>query len=196
MSTCGINPYCTCDPCGCEEPCSCGLVQVGLTTDQQWDAGTQELTHTVTRRFRPAPTAGHTHGPASAHADEAPFGPPAEILDAAADHASLGENALARRPTANHAHGSPASHASVRSTVHRGHTIEIHTTYQVSVDGVPLDAHMGVGDDGNVHYHGLPNYTAASAIDVIREVVDSFPDDYPVTGTPAADANPPAEGGR
>ena len=44
-----------------------------------------------------------------------------------------------------------------------------------------MEAHLGVGNDGNVHYHGLPNYSEASAIDLMRRVIDAFPDDYPPT---------------
>ena len=78
----------------------------------------------------------------------------------------------------------PHEHASVRTAEHNGHTIEIRTSYDVRIDGEPLEAHIGVSDDGNVHYHGLPNYTEASAIDLMRRVIDAFPDDYPPRGEP------------
>ena len=80
-----------------------------------------------------------------------------------------------RSAAAAHAHG----HPSVRTAEHNGHTIEIRTTYDVRIDGEPMEAHLGVGNDGNVHYHGLPNYSEASAIDLMRRVIDAFPDDYP-----------------
>ena len=221
MSGCEINPCCTCDPCHCAVPCTCGLVQVGSTIDQQWDAGAQELTYTVTSRFRPAvpgpPStgAGHHHGDHGTdheHDTEPLLGEPGEILDAAGDLATIRQSVLARTPPPEHAHGlAPDAQASVRRTVYRGHPIEIHTSYEVFVDGARLEAHMGVSQEGNVHYHGLPNYAAASAMDVIRQVVDSFPDDYPVSDRadesandspdPPGPGNPPvareaAEGGR
>lgn len=203
MSGCQINPCCTCDPCQCAVPCTCGLVQVGSTIDQQWDAGAQELTYTVTSRFRPAlppvPTTstGHHHGDhGTDHGQdtEAPLGEPGEILDAVGNPATIGRSVLARTPPPPHAHDSaPSAQASLRRTVYRGHAIEIRTSYDVFVDGARLEAHMGVSDGGNVHYHGLPNYSAASAIDVVRQVVDSFPDDYPVTGHADEQADDPPD---
>lgn len=195
---CEVNPYCSCDPCECEQPCACGLTQVGHTTDEQWDAGRQELTYTVTSRFRPAPPgqhpAGEDHHAETGSRGERPVGAPEEILDSVSGHASLRANLLEQHePGSSHSHDSAAGagHESVRTTTYRGHTIEVHTSYRVLVDGQQLGAHMGVGDDGNVHYHGLPNYTAASALDVMREVVDAFPDDYPSAEPPAG----PADGG-
>ena len=190
-----VNPYCSCDDCDCEPPCSCGLVLVGHTTDEVWDAGTGELTYTVTSRYRHQPGGGHDHGGGTAISDgtsntlplrAVQIGDPAELLAEslgddvrqAAVLASYRETSA----TAEHAH----DHPSVRTAEHNGHTIEIRTTYDVRIDDEPMEAHLGVGNDGNVHYHGLPNYSEASAIDLMRRVIDAFPDDYP----PANDHDP------
>lgn len=57
----------------------------------------------------------------------------------------------------------------------------------MTIDGEPLEAHMEVSQNGNVHYHGIPNYTSASAVDVVKQVIDSFPDDYPDLTPPEDD---------
>jgi hypothetical protein len=198
-----VNPYCSCDDCDCEPPCSCGLVLVGHTTDELWDAGTGELTYTVTSRYRHAPRrqrrqseyddgehGGHDHGDrpgdgggtiADGSSNTVQIGDPAELLaDSLHDEgrqAAVLASYRAASAAADHAH----AHPSVRTAEHNGHLIEIRTTYDVRIDGEPMEAHLGVGNDGNVHYHGLPNYSEASAIDLMRRVVDAFPDDYPPT---------------
>jgi hypothetical protein len=194
-----VNPYCSCADCDCEPPCSCGLVLVGHTTDEAWDSGTGELTYTVTSRFRHQPgrrgsseydagdASTHHHGDAAGHDHGEPravqIGEPAELLAASLDDQARQTAVLAsyRETSASPAH--PHEHPSVRTAEHNGHTIEIRTTYDVRIDGEPMEAHLGVSNDGNVHYHGLPNYSEASAIDLMRRVIDAFPDDYP----PAAD---------
>lgn len=107
------------------------------------------------------------------------IGDPAELLaDSLRDDVRQAAVLASYRETsaaAGHAH----EHPSVRTAEHNGHTIEIRTTYDVRIDGEPMEAHLGVSNDGNVHYHGLPNYSEASAIDLMRRVIDAFPDDYP-----------------
>src|SRR5262245_54576696 len=74
-------------------------------------------------------------------------------------------------------HGGPGGHgghegASVRAFEHRGHRVEIVTRYEVTVDGERWDQHIEVLDDGNVVYHGLPQYLVPSAVDMVRAVID------------------------
>jgi len=68
--------------------------------------------------------------------------------------------------------------ASVREADYQGHHIVIRTTYDIRVDGVPLMGHLGVTNDGQVHYHAVPNLSFASAIDTVKRVIDVFPDDF------------------
>jgi hypothetical protein len=70
----------------------------------------------------------------------------------------------------------------VRNDVYRGHEIVVRTTYEIEVDGEPLGGHFGVDTSGQVHYHGLPNYSVGSAVDLVRQVIDAFPDDFPAGG--------------
>ena len=77
-----------------------------------------------------------------------------------------------------HDHGGDDGHGghdqpSVRAFEHRGHRVEIVTRYEITVDGERWDQHIDVLDDGNVTYHGLPQYVVPSAVDMVRAVIDS-----------------------
>jgi hypothetical protein len=76
----------------------------------------------------------------------------------------------------DHGHGSPTE--STREVTYRGHHILIRTTYHIEVDGTPIEGHLGVTDDGQVHYHAVPNLSFASAIDLVKLLIDTFPDDF------------------
>jgi len=67
---------------------------------------------------------------------------------------------------------------SVRQADYRGHHIVIRTWYQINVDGRMLMGHMGVTNDGQVHYHPVPNLSFASAVDLVKRLIDVFPDDF------------------
>ena len=69
-----------------------------------------------------------------------------------------------------HAHGLDGS---VRVFHHRGHRVQIVTRYDVTIDGRPWEQTIHVQDDGSVMYHGLPQYVVASAVDLIRGVIDN-----------------------
>ena len=66
-----------------------------------------------------------------------------------------------------------------RSSTYKGHKIEIRTTYRIEVDGKQIGGHVIVSDDGQVHYHPLPNYSLGSAVKLVEQIIDSFPDDFP-----------------
>ena len=74
-----------------------------------------------------------------------------------------------------HAHGGMGE---VREADHKGHHIVIETAYTITVDGKPFDAGLGVTNDGSVHYHGMPNVGFDSAIDLMKAVIDTFPDEF------------------
>lgn len=86
--------------------------------------------------------------------------------------------------TQGHQH---AMSETVREADYEGHHITVRTTYQIEVDGTPITGHMGVTDDGSVHYHPIPNMSFASALDMVKQLIDVFPDDFTDTGErPAA----------
>lgn len=71
-------------------------------------------------------------------------------------------------------HGGPGGghhgeSTSVRAATYRGHEIRVETTYRATIDGG-----LDVLNNGAVHYHGLPQYAVASALDVLRLVIDHF----------------------
>ena len=78
-----------------------------------------------------------------------------------------------------HVHQHPQAE-SVREDVYDGHRIVVRTVYEVTVDGKTVNLPMGVDNDGQLHCHSLPNYQFASAIDLIKTIIDSFPDDFPM----------------
>jgi len=85
---------------------------------------------------------------------------------------------LAEAGHGHHGHGS----SSVRTVEHKGRKIEIKTTYEITIDGEPFDAAVGVNNTGRVHYHGLPTRNYASAVDLIKDVIDVFDEDLGGTG--------------
>ena len=71
---------------------------------------------------------------------------------------------------------------SLREADHKGHHIIVRTHYEIEVDGQMLMGHMGVTTDGQVHYHPLPNLSFASAVDLVKQLIDTFPDDFATKG--------------
>jgi hypothetical protein len=90
--------------------------------------------------------------------------------------------------TAAHAHHTGAM-TDVRKAEHRGHRIEVRTSYAITVDGRPFDIHVVVDNKGRVYYHGLPTRDFTSVIDLVAKAIDQFPDDFP------QDAGPGETGG-
>lgn len=78
----------------------------------------------------------------------------------------------------------PHHHAtSIRETEYKGHHIVIRTTYDIRVDRKQVMGHFGVGNNGQVHYHPIPNMRFASAVDMVKQLIDVFPDEYSGKGT-------------
>ncbi len=71
------------------------------------------------------------------------------------------------------------SHASYRDTIYRGHKIRIRTSYRIEIDGEPMTVPVMVSDEGWVHCHGIPNYAAPSALDLVRRIIDTTPAELP-----------------
>ena len=75
-----------------------------------------------------------------------------------------------------HHHG--ATTENVREVTYGGHVIHVRTTYTIDVDGKPITGHIGVNNEGLVHYHAFPTLNFASVIDVVKLLIDKFPDDF------------------
>lgn len=98
----------------------------------------------------------------------------------------------AKFPTYIEPHGKHGA-TSVRQLSHKGHDIKIITTYRIEVDGKPAGMHLSVDKDGQVYTHATPFVTYTSAVDLMKEVMDAYPDAFsdsePHTGH-AHDHNP------
>ena len=85
-------------------------------------------------------------------------------------------------PEQGHGHGQ--SMESTREATYHGHHIVVRTSYQIEVDGQPIEGHLGVSNDGQVHYHAVPNLGFASAVDLVKQLIDTFPEDFEGTSSP------------
>jgi len=90
--------------------------------------------------------------------------------------AALAEKAEELRHAAHHHHGPEGT--SVRTATHNGHEIVVKTTYEITVDGRPFPVPLTVDNGGRVHYHGLPTRDFGSTVDLVKKVVDEFPDEF------------------
>lgn len=78
---------------------------------------------------------------------------------------------------------------SVRQLKHKGHDVKIITTYRIEVDGKPAGMHLSVDADGQVYTHATPFVTYASAVDLMKEVMDAYPDAFSDSEAPAGHDN-------
>ena len=89
------------------------------------------------------------------------------------------KNALHVKKAQKHKHPKAEN---VRQADYKGHHIVIRTQYQIEIDGKIIMGHMGVTNDGQVHYHPVPNLSFASAVDLVKQLIDIFPDDFASRG--------------
>jgi hypothetical protein len=80
--------------------------------------------------------------------------------------------------TAGHAEHDKRPFQSVREVDYKDHKITIYTQYEIRVDGKPLIGHIYVDNSGKVSAHALPNYSFVSAVDLVKKMIDEFPDDF------------------
>ena len=86
-------------------------------------------------------------------------------------------------------------HETVRTDQFRGHEIVVHTTYRVEIDGKEVTAELHVDSDGNVMCHAMPVYRTASMVELMRILIDVFPDDFPTRPKGAMRPTPAKDGG-
>jgi hypothetical protein len=112
-----------------------------------------------------------------------------DIHDIARPAAYLPHVKASRPPEGAHTHPGPVE--TVREHDYDGHRIVVRTTYQIEVDGRPVSGHLGVANDGRVHYHPVPNLSYASAVDLVKSLIDTFPEDFePGDGHPGHPGHP------
>lgn len=83
-----------------------------------------------------------------------------------------------RHPEYAHDHGMHNELTTVRSAEHRGHEIKITTTYDIEIDGRAVHFHAHVGNDGQLHCHSTPYEKYVSAVDLVKELIDRFPEAF------------------
>ena len=74
----------------------------------------------------------------------------------------------------SHVAHSDHTFTTIRETTYMGREIRIETSYKITIDGEPFKTHVGVSNDGKVHYHGLPQYSFSSAIGMIKKIIRVF----------------------
>ena len=84
---------------------------------------------------------------------------------------------------AGHAGHGEEPFTSVREIHHNGHKITIETQYNIRVDGVPVSGHIYVDNMGKVSSHAFPAYSFPSAVDLVRKMIDEFPDEFTKKGS-------------
>jgi hypothetical protein len=107
----------------------------------------------------------HTHKP--------PSRPPSDLIAYSSKQLKAGKPV-----TAGHAVHDKGPFQSIREVDYKGHKITIYTQYQIKIDGKHLGGHMSVDNKGKVSAHALPNYSFVSAVDLIKKMIDEFPDDF------------------
>src|SRR5260370_11016661 len=73
----------------------------------------------------------------------------------------------------HHMHDHP--NESIREATYKGHTIRVKTTYEIDVDGAPITGHLLLSNARTIHYHAIPNQEFASAIDMVKRIIDLLP---------------------
>ncbi len=107
------------------------------------------------------------------HAHKPPSRPPSDLIAYSSKQLKAGKPV-----TAGHAEHDKRPFQSVREVDYKDHKITIYTQYEIRVDGKPLGGHIYVDNSGKVSAHALPNYSFVSAVDLVKKMIDEFPNDF------------------
>jgi hypothetical protein len=66
----------------------------------------------------------------------------------------------------------------VREDDYKGHHVVVSTIYHITVDGQEVTGHLMLTNAGQVQYHGLPNHSFDSTVQLVRALIDNFPEDF------------------
>jgi hypothetical protein len=111
------------------------------------------------------------------HTHKAPSKLPSDLLAYSYKRLKAGKPVAAM----GHAEHDKGPFQSVRVVEHKGHKIAIYTRYEIRVDGKPFTSHVYVDNTGKVSTHALPAYSFVSAVDLVKKIIDEFPDDFTTT---------------
>jgi hypothetical protein len=112
------------------------------------------------------------------HAHKPPSTPPSDLLAYSSKRLKAGQSVAAAAAAAGHGEHDKGPFQSVREIEYQGHKITIYTQYEIKVDGKPFGGHVYVDNMGKVSAHALPNYSFVSAVDLVKKMIDEFPDDF------------------
>jgi hypothetical protein len=107
------------------------------------------------------------------HDHKPPSKPPSDLIAYSSKRLKAG-----RSVAAGHAEHDKHPFQSVREIEYNGHKITIYTQYQIKVDGKAFSGHIYVDNRGKVSAHALPNYSFVSAVDLVKKIIDEFPDNF------------------
>lgn len=74
----------------------------------------------------------------------------------------------------------------VREADHAGRHIVIRTTYRIEVDGRPFEGSLTLDNEGRLYCHSLPNYQFGSAVEMMKRMIEAYPEEFPQGGDPGS----------
>ena len=83
-------------------------------------------------------------------------------------------------------HGDHSTHepfTSVRQIQYKNHDIVIRTRYEIEIDGRIINNQIYVDNEGKVSSHAMPTYSFPSTVDLIKRLIDKFPNSFPNPNT-------------
>jgi len=74
----------------------------------------------------------------------------------------------------------------IRQDDYKGHHVMVKTRYEITIDGQVVTGHIMLTNLGQVQYHGLPNHSFDSAVELARALIDNFPEDFEKKAAPGS----------
>lgn len=68
--------------------------------------------------------------------------------------------------------------SSVRQFHYAGHEVKIRTSYEIEIDGQPVQLHAIVDNEGKLRCHTTPYETYSSAAKLVKELICRFPESF------------------
>lgn len=102
-----------------------------------------------------------------------------EFLDGIKDEKAIAAYATdVIRPALSAHHTHEGEMSGSRKVEHRGFQISIRTSYRIFVNGRRIRTMLQVDNDGQLTCHAMPNYSFMSAVDLVKQLIETFPDDF------------------
>src|SRR5258708_3009461 len=72
----------------------------------------------------------------------------------------------------------------IREDDYKGHHVIVRTRYDITIDGQVVTGHIMLTNLGQVQYHGLPNHSFHSPVELARPLIDNFPQGFAIKRGP------------